>query len=59
MSRDVIFAKKNKPCGHAPQHRTGLVKLTIYLLFGTIGNYLILIGNYLDLIGKYFGLIGD
>ena len=47
-----IFCRK-KTCGNAPQHRTGLVKLTISLLFGTIGDYLILIGDYSRLIGDY------
>ena len=40
--RDVIFAEKKKsPCGRAPQHRTGLVKLTISLLVSAIGDYLV------------------
>ena len=53
MSRDVIFAEKISPCGNAPQHCTGLVKLTISLLFETIGDDLILIGDYSRLIGEY------
>jgi hypothetical protein len=29
--RGVILAEQKKPCGNAPQRRTGLVKLTISL----------------------------
>jgi hypothetical protein len=53
------FRQTKSPCGNAPQHRTGLVKLTISLLFGTIGDYLIVIGDYSRLIGIYLVLIGD
>jgi hypothetical protein len=59
FSRNVILFSKQKTCGNAPQHRTGLVKLTISLLFETIGDYLILIGDYSGLIGDYPGLISD
>ena len=55
----MSFLPKKGPCGNAPQHRTGLVKLTISLLFGTIGDYLIRIGDYSGLIGDYSELIGD
>jgi hypothetical protein len=58
IPRDVIFAGKENPCGNVPQHRTGLVKLTISLLFGTIGDYLVLIGGYLELIATNWRLIG-
>jgi hypothetical protein len=44
------FCLKNNPCGNPPQHCTELEKLTISLLFGTIGDYFVLIGDYLELI---------
>jgi hypothetical protein len=55
----VSFKLKHKPCGNAPQHCTGLVKLSISLLVCTIGDYLVLIGYHSRLINDYLGLIRD